>query len=53
MGGSMGVAPSTTRHPDGHLRPGQLVKVHSLNEYVEIAQVTKAARMLVDVARRA
>ncbi|TMJ34907.1 MAG: M20 family metallopeptidase, partial [Alphaproteobacteria bacterium] len=33
--------------------PGNIVQAHSLNEYVEIAQVTKAARMLVDVARRA
>lgn len=31
--------------------PGNIVQAHSLNEYVEIAQVTKAARMLVAVAR--
>jgi acetylornithine deacetylase len=33
--------------------PGNIAQAHSLNEYVEIAQVTKAARMLVDAARRA
>jgi succinyl-diaminopimelate desuccinylase len=32
--------------------PGNIVEAHSLNEYVEIAQVTQAARMLVDAARR-
>jgi len=31
--------------------PGNIVQAHSLNEYVEIAHVTKAARMLVAVAR--
>ena len=31
--------------------PGNIVEAHSLNEYVEIAQVTKAARMLADAAR--
>jgi acetylornithine deacetylase len=33
--------------------PGNIVQAHALDEYVEIAQVTKAARMLVDAARRA
>jgi hypothetical protein len=32
--------------------PGSIAQAHSLDEYVEIAQVTKAARMLVDAARR-
>lgn len=31
--------------------PGNIVQAHSLNEYVEIAQVTQAARMLVVAAR--
>lgn len=31
--------------------PGNIVQAHSLNEYVEIAQVTKAAKMLVAAAR--
>jgi succinyl-diaminopimelate desuccinylase len=31
--------------------PGNIIQAHTLSEYVEIAQVTKAARMLVDVAR--
>ena len=33
--------------------PGNIVHAHSLDEHVEIAQVTKAARMLVDAARAA
>jgi acetylornithine deacetylase len=33
--------------------PGNIVQAHALGEYVEIAQVTKAARMLVDAARQA
>lgn len=33
--------------------PGSIVQAHALDEHVEIAQVTKAARMLVDAARRA
>jgi acetylornithine deacetylase len=33
--------------------PGNIVQAHALDEYVEIAQVTKAARMLVDCARLA
>lgn len=32
--------------------PGNIDQAHSRTEYVEIAQVTKAARMLVDAARR-
>jgi succinyl-diaminopimelate desuccinylase len=31
--------------------PGNIVQAHSLNEYVEIAQVTKAAKMLAAAAR--
>jgi acetylornithine deacetylase len=33
--------------------PGNIVQAHALDEHVEIAQVTKAARMLVDAARLA
>jgi acetylornithine deacetylase len=33
--------------------PGNIIQAYALGEYVEIAQVTKAARMLVDAARRA
>jgi acetylornithine deacetylase len=33
--------------------PGSIVQAHSLDEYVEIAQVTKAARMLVVAAHGA
>lgn len=33
--------------------PGSIVQAHVLDEHVEIAQVTKAARMLVDCARQA
>lgn len=33
--------------------PGNIVQAHSLNEYVEIAQVTKAAKMLAAAARSA
>lgn len=33
--------------------PGNIIHAHSLDEHVEIAQVTKAARMLVDAARAA
>ncbi|MGE0005833.1 MAG: M20 family metallopeptidase [Parvibaculaceae bacterium] len=32
--------------------PGSITQAHVLDEHVEIAQVTKAARMLVDAARR-
>ena len=32
--------------------PGNIIQAHALDEYVEIAQVTKAARMLVDAARQ-
>ncbi|WP_119390910.1 M20 family metallopeptidase [Taklimakanibacter lacteus] len=32
--------------------PGNIVQAHALDEHVEIAQVTKAARMLVDAARQ-
>ncbi|MGE3876686.1 MAG: M20 family metallopeptidase [Parvibaculaceae bacterium] len=33
--------------------PGSIAQAHSLDEHVEIAQVTRAARMLADAARRA
>ena len=33
--------------------PGSIAQAHVLDEYVEIAQVTKAARMLTDAARHA
>ena len=33
--------------------PGSIVQAHALDEHVEIAQVTKAARMLADAARHA
>ena len=33
--------------------PGNIAQAHVLDEHVEIAQVAKAARMLVDAARRA
>jgi succinyl-diaminopimelate desuccinylase len=33
--------------------PGSIVQAHALDEHVEIAQVTKAARMLVAAARQA
>jgi succinyl-diaminopimelate desuccinylase len=33
--------------------PGSIAQAHVLDEHVEIAQVTKAARMLVDAARQA
>jgi acetylornithine deacetylase len=33
--------------------PGSIAHAHTLDEHVEIAQVTKAARMLVDAARMA
>ncbi len=32
--------------------PGSIAQAHALDEHVEIAQVTKAARMLADCARR-
>ncbi|MGE0241831.1 MAG: M20 family metallopeptidase, partial [Parvibaculaceae bacterium] len=33
--------------------PGSIAQAHVLDEHVEVAQVTKAARMLVDAARQA
>ena len=33
--------------------PGSIDQAHALNEFVDIAEVTKAARMLVEAARRA
>ena len=33
--------------------PGNIIQAHALNEYVEIAQVTEAARILVEAARAA
>ena len=31
--------------------PGSIEQAHALDEHVELSQVTKAARMLVDLAR--